>query len=59
MIIVSRALQAQDGRVPCPVNIDFCSFLDNVEIIVIISVSEKKSRGHRGTLICVRSKDAQ
>ena len=24
----------------------FCSFLDNVEIIIIKSVSEKKSRGH-------------
>ena len=44
--IVSRALQPQDGRIPCPVdrNLDFflhvlpilifCSFLDNVEIIV-------------------------
>ena len=42
--IVSRALQQQDGRIPCPVDrnleffltfhIDFCSLLDNVEIVV-------------------------
>ena len=42
--IVSRALLPQDGRIPCPVDrnleivltshIDFCSFLDNVKIIV-------------------------
>ena len=42
--IVSRALQQQDGRIPCPVdrNLEFfltstlilCSFLNNVEIIV-------------------------
>ena len=42
--IVSHALQPQDGRIPCPVDrnleffltfhIDFCSFLNNVEIIV-------------------------
>ena len=43
-IIVSRALQPQDGRIPCPMDrnlhifklptLIFCSFLDNVEIIV-------------------------
>ena len=43
--IVSRALQPQDGRIPCPVDRNlkfvltshtdfFCSSLDNVEIIV-------------------------
>ena len=42
--IVSHALQPQDGRIPCPVDrnleffltfhIDFCSLLDNVEIVV-------------------------
>ena len=40
--IVSRGLQTQDGRIPCPVDrnleffltshIDFCSFFDKVEI---------------------------
>ena len=38
--VVSRALQPQDGRIPCPVDrnffptLIFCSFLNNVEIIV-------------------------
>ena len=42
--IVLRALQPQDGRIPCPVDknleifltfhTEFCSYLDNVEIIV-------------------------
>ena len=35
----------------------FCSFLDNVEIIVKKSVSEKKSRGHRTSKI-VKSKQS-
>ena len=59
--IVSRALQPQDGRILRPVDrnlqflklptLMFCSFLDNVEIIVHEICLCKKSRGHQTSKI--------
>ena len=40
-----------------PSQIDFCLFLDNVEIIASKTVSEKKSRGRRMSKI-VKSKQS-
>ena len=65
--ISSHALQPHDGRIQCLANrnrecfylptLTFCSFLDNVEMTVMKSVSEKKSRGHRMSMI-IKSKQS-
>ena len=63
---VSRALQPQDGRIPCPVHRNLEIFLtSHIDFLFIFeqcgdnykSVSEKKSGGHRTSKI-VKSKQS-